>query len=148
VLVCGALFFFQEILAQKPADVVPVLQDVDETVNKPMETVVLPSSVIENINDTYHRVKTTGNSSHVKNTEDKIQESEIQVLKLKFGDDDDAGNELEYKNPVKDQYIFANTRFPVLRYDGYFENSIRGSAMPVVSEVDSNFSRQVSFLCV
>lgn len=142
-------FFFQSIAAQKAAEVVPspASQTVNKTANKPMETVVLPSTVNEDINDIRAFDKTTGNPSYINNAETNTRESEVQVQRLTFGDDDDAANEMEYSNPVTDQFIFAHTKFPVLRHDGFFENSMRAATGPVVSEVDSNFSRQVTF-CV
>jgi hypothetical protein len=113
-----------------------------------METVVLPPAVTADMSDIRAHDKTTGNPPYGNNAETKAQESEVQVLRLTFGDDDDAFNEVEYSSPATDQYIFANAKFPVLRHDGFFENSIRAAAGPVVSEIDSNFSRQVTFFCV
>jgi hypothetical protein len=68
-----------------------------------------------------------------------VQQREVQELKLKFEDEDDD------KHNNTSQYIFANARrLPMT--PGY--NAVVEENLPVVSELDSNFSRQVRLLSV
>jgi len=106
-----------------------------------VETIVLPRFVAAAVYDRNSDIKTI---SAVPVEVGNSQEHEVQVLNLKFCNDDD-NNDSTYSTRGSEPYVFASTRFPIVRHDAYFGGVVKELPAPVVSEVDSNFSRQVRY---
>ena len=129
---------------------------VDETVNKPMETVTLPRS-FNQFENAIGKTSSSSRPTKVGRVEGIFMEQEVQIRSLKFDDDyndddDDYGSENRLNGPssaeAESQYIFASSRPAVLRHDAYVNSSNRDERVddddvPIASQVDSNFSRQV-----